>query len=346
MTDVKLSTTKQKIITYISENPNSKAINIMRHLEISKQANHIHLNELVKIGIISKTGTPPIVFYNIASEEKNTHEFKKNSINTTLEYNHIFNDYSYINPTGIEYQGYLGFCNWCNDRKFEIPKYAQKYEELTKVYSLYFSNNFIPGIRLIDASNKTKNTFKEYCFIDNIFYSSFSFMEIFGKTPLYAKLLIAKQSNSASNLKELFSKIVNDILELIKVYNIDQVGFIPPTVNRKIQLMDEFEYYLNLKLPKVKIIKIKTKYMIAQKTLSNTEDRIKNAKDTFIVESGFFGKNILLIDDFIGSGSTLNFTAEKIKKLSPKSKIIAYAIAGTPNGIINNSKKFEVVNEA
>jgi len=49
--------------------------------------------------------------------------------------------------------------------------------------------------------------------------------------------------------------------------------------------------------------------------LKRPEDRIQNAKNTiFIKEEDIGGYNtVLLIDDFVGSGATLNETAIKLK---------------------------------
>jgi hypothetical protein len=51
-------------------------------------------------------------------------------------------------------------------------------------------------------------------------------------------MLYAKQTNN----KELAEKILNlvkfEIYNLIKIYKIDSFAFIPPSIDRKIQLMD------------------------------------------------------------------------------------------------------------
>jgi phosphoribosyl transferase domain len=48
--------------------------------------------------------------------------------------------------------------------------------------------------------------------------------------------------------------------------------------------------------------------------LKRPEDRIQNAKNTiFIREEDIDYNTVLLIDDFVGSGATLNETAIKLK---------------------------------
>jgi hypoxanthine phosphoribosyltransferase len=109
------------------------------------------------------------------------------------------------------------------------------------------------------------------------------------------------------------------------------------------------EKYLKINLPKITIKKVSSEFLIPQKSLSKQSARIQNANNTFVVENASPCSNILLIDDFVGSGSTLNYIAKKIKSkiLNKQVKITCFAISGTPNGIINNeNEKFEVVNEA
>ena len=72
---------------------------------------------------------------------------------------------------------------------------------------------------------------------------------------------------------------------------------------------------MNLNLPKIQITKIKTEIMIQQKGLKDLNDRIKNAEGTMVVESRDTNYNkTLIIDNFTGSGSTLNILAKKNQK--------------------------------
>ena len=50
--------------------------------------------------------------------------------------------------------------------------------------------------------------------------------------------------------------------------------------------------------------------IVPQKTLSKIEDRIENAKQTIIVSDVRSYNNVLIIDDAIGSGATINETAK------------------------------------
>ncbi len=137
------------------------------------------------------------------------------------------------------------------------------------------------------------------------------------------------------------------ILEFIKESQIDAIGFVAPTNERTLQFMSELEKSLELKLPKIQITKVLTPVKVAQKTLKSIADRIENADKTFTVNSDQYYQNILLIDDFIGSGSTLQQIAKKLREQGiATSKIAGLAIVGSENGVVNNSNKFETIIEA
>ncbi len=75
-----------------------------------------------------------------------------------------------------------------------------------------------------------------------------------------------------------------------------------------------------------------------QKTLTKLEDRIENAKSTIIVDDSRKFKTLLLIDDALGSGATLNEVARKIKSQKMADTIIGLTITGSYSG-------FEAISE-
>ena len=76
-----------------------------------------------------------------------------------------------------------------------------------------------------------------------------------------------------------------------------------------------------------------------QKTLNKLEDRIENAANTIVVDEKRFYQNILLIDDAVGSGATLNETARQIKhKRLCRGELVGLAITGSFKG-------FDVISE-
>ena len=103
--------------------------------------------------------------------------------------------------------------------------------------------------------------------------------------------------------------------------------------------MKVLENALNLNLPKIKIVKVKTPVTVPQKSLKDLKERIENAQTSLIVETRNTNyQKLLIIDDFTGSGATLNVVAEKCKKQNVAHTIFGLTITGSING-------FEVIRE-
>lgn len=190
---------------------------------------------------------------------------------------------------------------------------------------------------MIDATDKFTNSF-DNVFLRGVFYVDFYSIPQFGKTKLGQLLLYAKQSQDIQRIKEISLLAKESIGNVIKKYKIDAIGFIPPTVRREVQFMRELEKNLKLTLPKVGITKVKTEIIVPQKTLSKLSDRVLNAKNTIIIEDKREFKNVLLIDDAVGSGATLNETARKIINSKLANKVFGLGITGSYKG-------FDVISE-
>jgi len=321
--------TSQKIKKYLKENDQATAYELYNFLDISSRAVRKQLLNLLKKGEVSKKGKPPKVFYFIPEKNLKSDEvsiFNKKAIKF------INQNYIYITPSGELLEGIEAFEFWCQKTNQPLAKTADDYiKTLNKYYQLR-RNGFINGI------SKLKNTFKKVG-LNSIFYLDFYSIDRFGKTKLGQTLLYAKQSQNLSLIKNLIKEIRPEVDKLINKYEITSIGYIPPSVKREVQLMKVLEKNLKLNLTKINLVKIQNKITVPQKTLTKLEDRIENAKTTIVVDDTKIHKNILLIDDAVGSGSTLNETALQIKrKKICKGKIIGLAITGSYKG-------FDVISE-
>ena len=322
--------TSKKIVGYISANKQATGKELADYLEISRQALFKHLSQLLANNQIYKIGKPPKVFYFI--KEKESVEVNDIAGIDNVSKKIIEENYLIITSAGLRKNGLEGFIFWCQKTNQPLQKTAEEYVKTLRKYNAFKRAGFINGIA------KIKATFSQV-YLDHLFYLDFYSIERFGKTKLGQLLLYAKQSQNKTLTKELILKIKPQVERLVKKYKIDGIGFIPPTVKREIQFIKEMEKGLNLDVRKVSITKIKTEVAVPQKTLNKLPDRIENAQKTIIVDEKKKYKNILLIDDAVGSGATLNETAAQIKaKKICQGKIIGLAITGSFKG-------FDVISE-
>ncbi len=318
--------TKEKIFSYIKKEQRVTANKIVDQFALSRWAIYKHLNNLLKDDKITKVGKPPKVFYLIKGIKKDR-DFTINKKNKKI----IEENYLIITPNGERKNGLEGFVYWCDKNNLDIKKTITDYIKTIEKYNRYKKQGLIKG------NNKFKKTFSKF-FLDDIYYLDFYSIEKFGKTKLGQLLLYGKQSGDRKIIKEIIEVIKPKIEKIIKLKKIDAVGFIPWTVKREVQIMRELEKGLKLDTRKIKIEKIKTEVIVPQKTLKKIDDRIENAEKTIILTENTKYNNILLIDDAVGSGSTLNETAKQIREKEIAKKVIGVAITGSFKG-------FDVISE-
>jgi hypothetical protein len=240
--------------------------------------------------------------------------------------------YVFITPSGDFVPGWKGFQLWCARTNQDPVKTAKEYVKTQKQYDKFRKGG------VIDSTQKLKQSFEEM-HLDKLLYLDFYSIERFGKTKLGQMLLYAKQSQDRTLIRMVVDKVRPLIEDIVKKNSIDGVAFIPPTVKREVQFMKELERQLHLPVRILKIGKVKTEVVVPQKTLTKLADRIENARGTIVVGDKGRYKNIMLIDDAVGSGATLNETAGQVRRLGLCSgKIIGVSITGSFKG-------FDIISE-
>lgn len=288
-----------------------------------------HLSSLVAHGSIQKVGKVPRVFYTPVPEKIHSPE---NEPSPLLEkYLTIEKEFLFINSAGERVYGWKGFQIWCADRGFDSIKKSTEYVDLWKSYEQERKGGFFSGTK------KITDTFQDDV-LDSLVYVDLYALPVFGKTKVGQLLLYAKQSQNRAIIDEIISIARPKIFAYIAEHKIEAIGFIPPSIKRKIQFMNILRDTLNTGLPRIVIEKAYTDIVRPQKTLSKLSERIENARDTMFISSRESYKNILLIDDAVGSGATLHEVAKKLKHLSLATNVYGLAITGSAKG-------FDVISE-
>lgn len=320
--------TSEKIAAYLKLKKQASVNELVDYLQISRMGVSKQLANLIAEGKIEKTGRPPVVFYMIKEEQAISTQETVSSKRTRdlLDQNYLI-----ITSSGERKEGLDGFAYWCRKNNLPLDKTAEEYGKTLTKYQAFRKGG------LLDGMHKFKTTFEKVD-LDAIFYLDFYSIERFGKTKLGQLLLYAKQSQNKKLIRELSADIRPMVNGIIEKYDIDGIGFIPPTVKREVQFMKELEKNLHSSVKRISIAKIKTEIIVPQKTLNKLQDRIENVRKTIIVNEPGKYETILLIDDAVGSGATLNETAMQIKQRGIAKKVIGLAITGSFKG-------FDVISE-
>lgn len=330
-----ITDTRERILTIIRSRGQSRAVELARELKISNVAVQKQLKRLLALELVEKRGVPPVVFY----VPKQTVSLAKTHLALPPETQKaIDNDYLSITPDGQLLYGGEGFVYWAQiyGKGKSLTELATLYvDELKKV-----KNHTSPS-GWMDATPKLKSVFP-HSPIQRLLFAHIYSLPVFGRTKM-AKLVMHAKSSQDTRLVDTITQMVRPMVDaIVKIYGIQAVAFIPPTVPRPMQFMTELEKALHISLPVIELTKVVPGAVpVPQKTLSSTSDRIINARESIYPRnaSAYPYSRILLIDDVAGSGASLNETAQKLLPFcAPPVEITAFAIVG-------NIKGFDVIRQ-
>ncbi len=327
--------TKSQIIDFITKNKKASPNELQDFLGISHQALHRHLKQLVERSDLQKVGKAPHVFYVLAAPNTLAPQNLGKIDSQNAEF--LEDKYMYVNPQGQILRGFEGFQQWAVSTKqdFRLNELAAQYVAVRTKWDGFFNAK----LGLIEASEKFNSTF-ERSVLTRVYYADFYSLPKFGKTNLGQLVLHGKQAQDKKLIREVADQCLPALKKMIALEKIDAVAWAPHSLPRAIQFLREFRSRVDLHLPEVAITKAYSGDIpIAQKTLTKLEERIENAEKTiFLTGSKLLAKRVLVIDDAVGSGATLQAIAEKIKHMNAKSTVIGYAVVGSLKG-------FDVIKE-
>ncbi len=324
--------TRKNILNYIKSQGQTTAHQLVNYFGITQAMVHRHLNKLLLDGSIKKVGKPPKVFY-IASSQV----IKLPSISNLLEKTHqlIESNWLYVNPEGELVEGLEGFLIWA-----QLSHQKQDLQVLAEEYVRYLNNaqKLRNQMGLIEAREKIATTFSQV-WLEQVFYLDFYSLPKFGKTKLGTLVLLAKQNQSLVLIQSLASQVEPVLLELIEHFQVDTLAYIPHSIKRQVEFLPTLrDYFSKLNLPHIPLVKAYAGQVpVAQKSLSRLEERVENAQKTIFISSPTLDrqkmpKRVLLIDDAVGSGATLNETAQKLKKRLGVKEVIGFSLVGSLKG--------------
>lgn len=314
---------------------------ISKKLGKSRTIIHKYLLALIEEWKVIKRWNPPYTTYFLKGFwwEKNIRENSVDPSFWSLSYSEqkilkeIFLKFS---PTGKQYEWASWLIQWCHERWFDPNIKAKNYIDIHK-YLLGLEND----CGLHDASKAFWKDFN-HIWIDELYYADqYKWMD-FGRGKLAEIAFYAKQSQNKRLIQETLECVLPKIFCFVQKEWFDAIAMTPWSIERKNQLLKEFKNaLLPCSLPFVEVIKYyENDIHIPQKSLKTRSERIENARNTIFVHDSDIKnyKKVLLIDDFVGSGATMNETAKKLKD-DWVEKVIWFALVG------NMNLSYDVINE-
>ena len=324
--------TRQDILALIKKHGQVSPHQLQQELGFGAAAIHRQLRKLEAAESIIKIGAAPRTLYVLRDVGANLSTISSlpDAIAAIIE-----ERYAYVNPDGVILKGVEGFAHWVQ-KTGEGKQFLSLAKEYVKIRQE--ADEWYRGQLWINATSKFSQTFPETK-IDQVAYADFYALPKFGKTKLGTYTLHAKVSQNVSLMKLLAGEIKPIIQGLIKDWKIQAVGYIPHSIPRNRPLLPVIARELALTVPEISVEKLYAGAVrVPQKSLSKLTDRVENAQKTLYVTKNVPWQRVLLIDDAVGSGATLNEVAHKLKSQFATTFVSGFAIVGSYKG-------FEVISE-
>lgn len=331
---------QQSILRLLADWKKRKGGEMLKKLSISRPTLYKYLPILIEEWKIVTEWKRPHTTYQIAdldSIPENTQERIVFDHNFTYQEVKILEEnFLKYTPDGNILQGVQGFIAWCKKRNSDecrmFDNYLKIYQTLEQLYT---------PCGVLDATQEFKKHVESMA-INTLLYAWQYKWNEFGRSKLAEQGFYAKQTQNRDLLIQVCSEVVLQIECLVKKCQIQALAFTPPSIKRQNQILDVLDELLShIELPRVTLIKdYPNGITTPQKSLRKRADRMMNAKNTIYVYDKNVSKytKVLLIDDFVWSGATLNETAKKLRKEWVE-EVYGFALVG------NLDLSYDVINE-
>ncbi|MGL5796872.1 MAG: ComF family protein [Cetobacterium sp.] len=136
-----------------------------------------------------------------------------------------------------------------------------------------------------------------------------------------------KFKNRKEISKNLKKYVQPSIKKIVDDEKIDVIISTPVSKSRFLERgynqVDELLSASNIKFDKIKRVK-NTKYMYK---IKESNEREKNVKNAFDIEQNYSGKNILIVDDIVTTGSTLRELERELREKHRVEKVVFFTLA-------------------
>ncbi len=320
--------TRKWILEFIEKKQPVRPVDIIDAAWLSEVRVHAILNYLLKENLITRFWSRPRVYYEIASKNDETVSFSRSEEQLLKE------KYLYIDARWKRYSSVQWFMQWCKKWNHNPQKKIKDYLQIME-----YTDSLRWTCWLINAYDWFSKKINDPQLDILLFLDIYQVME-FWKSKLASLAYYAKQSQSQALVKEVINLTKEKITCLQSENDFDAVCFIPRSIPRELQLMKELKRWWKIELPNVLLEKAMRDIIVPQKSLKNTKERILNARETILVwKNNWKYNHVLLIDDFVWSGWTMNESARKLRDAGIAKRITWLSL------VWNIDMKYEVIKE-
>jgi len=168
--------------------------------------------------------------------------------------------------------------------------------------------------------------------VQNYSLADYAHTERYGQTALAKRLYAAKSSHNVVMQTEIFKATEHQIHTMIDEYQIDAVAFVPSSSAAGRVFMKEWKDYLDLPLPHVNLVHPYHHSSLPQKSVSMTTDKLRNAQDKVAIDDHRKFNHVLILDDTLVTGSTIQSTASSLLSEDRAESVSAFVIIHHQDG--------------
>ena len=304
-------TTEERLLQLLEQKRDPKALSEM--LQVTRQTVHRYLAVLMREGLIEKFGIGPSVYY----------------IKRTPS---VLSTFMFSTPVGELLEGEEAFATWSR-KNLKHLSYVEK-EELYKERMDALEEKKERGLFSLTEKLRALGKVGEAPHLSSLASITLFSLKDFGRTRLSHLLESAKKTQRKERCAQIIKETLPQIAHYVVQMEADAVAFVPHTLPRKVQLMDEMkkQWMQKYALLVIEVRKLPCSEIREQKHISNLKGRIENAEKTFQVMTGPSYAKVVLVDDLAGSGATLNQIAKEVKGIRGAKEVFGITIVGEEKG--------------
>ncbi len=311
-----------QILQLLSTHHTLRPAEIHRVTNFSRQHIHAILKSLLLSGQIIRRGTSPRTYYSLAKAGQQSSETILQL--TDKQHDILQSDFLIIKKEGHQVSGVKAICDYAQELNQDPQQIAIQFleardKQLSEIE--IDEGEAHDQIKLLETKEAVKQGtiqhfhFADYCEVGD-----------YGDTALAKKLRTAKNSGNALLQLQLFRETERQLQEYIADYGVDAVAFIPGSTMQGKDLMKRWKETLDLPLPHVNLVRAIEENAVPQNIISLQTDREQAADGTLAVADHRRFRHVLLIDDELITGTTMQNAAQNIQEAGIAERVSAFAM--------------------